>query len=197
MTAEHTPAGEAPPAPDDSEAMPTHAAAISQLFRDHNRALVNFLLTKIPDEQEAREVAQEAYVKLLQLDQPVAASILRWYLFKIARRIAIDRQRQRVSRNRLDRLDIEDDLDLANPTENHVIAADELARLLEALRELPAKCQHAFLLQRFHGLTPPQVATRLGITDRMVRHHVSRALIYCRYRLEGLSREEAQQRTKE
>jgi RNA polymerase sigma factor (sigma-70 family) len=174
--------------------VPTRAAAISQLFRDHNRALVNFLLTKVPDEQEAREVAQEAYVKLLQLDQPVATGILRWYLFKIARRIAIDRQRQRVARHRIDRLDVDDGLDLGNPTEGRVIAADELARLLQALRELPEKCQHAFLLQRFRGLSPPEIAARLGITDRMVRHHVSRALIYCRHRLEGFSREETLRR---
>lgn len=160
MTAERTPEDELASVPESAEAAPARSAAISQLFRDHNRALVNFLLTKVPSEQEAREVAQEAYVKLLQLDQPVAASILRWYLFKIARRIAIDRHRQRASRARVHRLDLDEDLDLDNPTESRVIASEELARLLEALRELPQKCQHAFLLQRFQGLTPPQVAAR-------------------------------------
>jgi RNA polymerase sigma factor (sigma-70 family) len=197
MTAEPTPTGAPLTAPETPETAPARAAAISELFRDHNRALVNFLLTRLPDEQEAREVAQEAYVKLLQLDQPVATSILRWTLFKIARCIAIDRQRQRISRTRIDRLGMDDGLDLSDPTENRIIAAEELGRLLEALRELPEKTQHAFLLQRYRGLTPPQVAARLGITDRMVRHHVSRALSYCRYRLDGLSREEALQRTKE
>jgi DNA-directed RNA polymerase specialized sigma24 family protein len=44
------------------------AAEISQLFREHNRALVLFLASRLKDMQAAREVAQEAYVRLLQLE---------------------------------------------------------------------------------------------------------------------------------
>src|SRR5688572_15314657 len=128
MSAEHTPAD--PLAPTDTKSdggEGARAAAISTLFREHNRALVNFLQTCLPDEQEAKEVAQEAYVKLLQLDQPVAVSILRWYLFKIARCLAVDRRRQHTSRSRLDRLDVFDQLDLTSPLENQAVANDQLA----------------------------------------------------------------------
>jgi hypothetical protein len=30
------------------------------------------------------------------------------------------------------------------------------------------------------------------LTDRMVRKHVKRALMYCRFRIEGLTKEDAQ-----
>jgi RNA polymerase sigma-70 factor (ECF subfamily) len=172
----------------DAEA---RSAAISALFREHNRALVNFLLTRLRDEQEAKEAAQEAYVKLLQLDQPVASGILRWYLFKIARRIAIDRQRQRFTRSRLDRLEVFDELDTTNSIEGQVMASDELARLRSALAELPQKCRRAFELQRFQGLSAVEVAQQMGLTDRMIRHYVRRALVYCRFRLEGATPEVA------
>jgi RNA polymerase sigma factor (sigma-70 family) len=184
------------PSPQDSAADPGpagRAEAISVLFREHNRALVSFLQTRLPNEQEAREVAQEAYVKLLQLDQPVAVSILRWYLFKIARCLAVDRQSQNSARGRLDRLDAFDDLDLSSPTENKVVASDELARLQSALRELPPKYQQALLLHRFKGLSTTEIAARMGLTDRMIRIYIRKALIYCRYRIEGASIEEARQ----
>lgn len=167
------------------------AAAISALFREHNRALVNFLLTRLPNEAEAREVAQEAYVRLLQLDRPMAVSFLRWNLFKIAKGIAVDRYRQRVTRVRLDRLDVFDDLDLSSPTENSVMASDELALMLATLRELPRNCQQAFLLHRFRDLSTVEVAKVMGLTDRMVRKYVQRALVYCRLRIDGVSKEEA------
>ncbi len=185
-----SPASENPPV---HVASPTAARAevISQLFREHNRALVNFLSTRLRDEQEAKEAAQEAYVKLLQLDQPVASSILRWTLFKIARCIAIDRQRQHVSRGRVDRLEVFDELDAANPTEGQAMASDELARLQSALDELPRKCRRAFELQRFHGLSTAQIAAEMGLTDRMIRHYVRRGLVYCRFRLDGASRADA------
>ncbi|MGQ0835682.1 MAG: RNA polymerase sigma factor [Gammaproteobacteria bacterium] len=193
MSAERTETTLAPAAPDTPgpARASDRAEAISALFREHNRALVQFLLTRLPNEAEAKEVAQEAYVRLLQLDQPVAASFLRWYLFKIAKGIAIDHYRQRVVRERLDRLDLFDDLDVSSPTESSVMASDELALLLSALRELPRKCQQAFLLQRFRDLSTLEVAAIMGLTDRMVRRYVKRALIYCRLRIEGLSREEA------
>jgi DNA-binding CsgD family transcriptional regulator len=31
------------------------------------------------------------------------------------------------------------------------------------------------------------IARRLGVSDRMVRNHITRALIYCRLRLDGLA----------
>jgi len=181
--------GERPGA--DSSLDDWRSEAISTLFREHNRALVNFLLTRLPSEAEAREVAQEAYVRLLQLDKPMALSFLRWNLFKIAKGIAIDRYRQRVARVRLDQLDAFDDLDLSSPTENSVMASDELALMLATLRELPRNCRQAFLLHRFRDMSTVEVAQAMGVTDRMVRKYVQRALVYCRLRLDGMSKEQA------
>ena len=53
------------------------AALIEQLFRQHNQSLVRFLAAKLHSEQEARDVAQEAYVRVLRLDAPEAVSYLR------------------------------------------------------------------------------------------------------------------------
>src|SRR5581483_12225459 len=68
---------------------------IEKLFREHNQSLVRFLITRLNSEQEAREVAQEAYVRLLQLDRPEAVGFLRQFLFKTALNIATDRIRHR------------------------------------------------------------------------------------------------------
>jgi RNA polymerase sigma factor (sigma-70 family) len=178
----------------DGSGSRARAEELSKLFREHNRALINFVMTRVGDEQEAREVAQEAYVRLLQLDQPVAIGYLRWYLFKIAKHIATDKYRQQTTRTRLDRLDALDDISLASPTEDSVIAEDELAKLMSALKELPAKCQRAFLLHKLRGLSTTQVAKEMEITDRMVRYHLRAALVYCRLRIEGVTQSEARAR---
>lgn len=172
----------------------TRGEEVSRLFREHNRALINFVLTRVANEQEAKEVAQEAYVRLLQLDQAVAVSYLRWYLFKIAKHIATDRYRQQAIRARLDQQDPLTDLDLVSPTENSVLAADELTRLMSALNELPSMCRHAFLLHKLRGFSTTEVAAQLGISDRMVRYHLRKALAYCRFRAEGMPMHEAQRK---
>ena len=81
---------------------PPHSETLSRLFEDHNRALHSFLMIRVGNEVEAREVAQEAYVRMLQLDEPGAVSYLRAYLFKTAANIAVDRARQRSTRARLE-----------------------------------------------------------------------------------------------
>src|SRR5258708_2211684 len=70
-------------------------AVVERVFREHNEILIRFLQTRLPSAQDAREVAQEAYVRLLQLEQPEAIGFLRAYLFKIASHIATDRLRHR------------------------------------------------------------------------------------------------------
>jgi RNA polymerase sigma factor (sigma-70 family) len=86
-------------------------SALSSLFREHNRTLVRFINARLRNEQEANEIAQEAYVKMLQLDRcPGTASFLRHYLFRVAENLAVDRIRQRYSRSRLDQLTSIDDL---------------------------------------------------------------------------------------
>lgn len=182
-----------------SDASPAgdRAAAVSTLFREHNRALVKFLLARLANEQEAKEVAQEAYVRLLQLDQTVAVSFLRWHLFKIAKNIAVDRYRQRLTRSKLDQLDVFDDMEFSSPTENSVMASDELEATLSILRELPGRCQQAFLLQRFRDYSTGEVAAVMGITDRMVRKYVQRALVYCRLRIAGVPKDEATRQVEE
>src|SRR5882757_9445429 len=69
------------------------SALIERLFREHNEALVRFLALRLRSQQEAKEVAQGAYVRLLKLDQPGAVSFLRAFLFKTAANLAVDRIR--------------------------------------------------------------------------------------------------------
>src|SRR5690348_5364543 len=85
---------DAPP-PEDELASPSRADTVEALFRVHNKSLVRFLAARLSSDAEAREVAQEAYVRLLQLDQPQAVGFLRAFLFKTASNIAIDRLRRR------------------------------------------------------------------------------------------------------
>ena len=71
-----------------------HAQRISRLFSEHNESLIQFLATRLRSVQEAKEVAQEAYVRLLSLEDSGAVSFLRAFLFKTAANLAVDRHPQ-------------------------------------------------------------------------------------------------------
>jgi RNA polymerase sigma factor (sigma-70 family) len=167
-------------------------AEIGRLFREHNRKLVGLLVARLRNEQEAREVAQEAYVKLLQLEsRGGAVSYLRSYLFRIAENLATDRIRQRQIRSDLDRLESMDDLFADAQAERAAIATQELANLQRAVAELPQTCRDVFILHKLADRPIEEVAALTGLKDRMVRRYVRRALVYLCLRSEGHSAEES------
>ena len=166
-----------------TESQPDAGSGVERLFREHNRALVGFLAARLGSEQEAREVAQEAYVRLLRLDQPTASSFLRAHLFHIAANLAIDRLRQRALHARTPLNDLFHDL-LFTPTPEHqALAAEEIDVMRRALRELPAKSARIFTLYMLVGRDVHSIAREMHMPERSVRWHVQQAFEYCRAKL--------------
>ena len=167
---------------------------LSQLFLEHNRMLVAYLAARLHSVHEAREVAQEAYVRLLKLGQASAPRTLRALLFKTATNLAIDRLRHRAVRHSYQREQQLRGLGANGTGEDPAVlleAREQSLQLLGFLQELPAKCREAFDLHRLQGLTQPEVAARLGLSDRMVRRYVTYAMVYCRLRMDGWNADRA------
>jgi len=182
------------PHPSQVEAPPEdRTALVARLYREHNQALVRFLLTRVDSEQEARDVAQEAYVRMLQLDSHGAVSFLSAYLFKTASNIAIDRMRERAVRRRLD--DAASRELPMDPAPEAILQAREQLELIDRhVQELPPKCRKAFYLHRLQGMSPPKIAAKLGVSERMVHLYLVRALVHVRARLDAAEPKEGTHR---
>lgn len=167
----------ADPTPDSEE---SRASVVERLFREHNEALIRFVRGRVGSHNEALEVAQEAYVRLLSLDQPGAVSYLRAFLFKTAANIAIDRRRRHQTFDKVtgDQLFVE--LAETRTPERHLSGEQTVRHLGALIDAMPPKCRQAFVLNQIQGLDAATIATQLGITDSMVRKYVVRALLHCR-----------------
>jgi len=158
-----------------------------ELMKDFNQALVRMLKLRLGSYEDAREIAQEAYAKLLVVGNDKVVSYHRAYLFRIAQNLATDLLRKRAYME----LPEPDDLGLwrdpaANP-ERSARVAQIVDRLPAILAELPHNCTEAFRLVRIKQLSFAEAATRMGLTERMVRIHVARALAYCQQHLDGIT----------
>lgn len=163
----------------------SRAALVEHLFKDNNRALLSFLMTRLSNVNEAREVAQEAYVKLLQLDQPGAVSFLKAYLFRTAANLAVDRLRRQTRADKVHRLDLFEEWSADAAVERAVMAKQEIDLVRRALLELKPKYQRAFLLHKFKEWTIDEIAADMDLTPRRVRAYIARTVLYCRLRLDG------------
>jgi len=189
------PGGPETAASDGSDA---RAVEVERLFRDHNESLLRFLTLRLHSRQEAREVAQEAYVRLLQLERTDVSGFLRAYLFRIAGNLAIDRLRRRATELRAHEAELFPGLS-EGPPEPEALAmeSERVEKIRGFLHELPDPVRDAFLMFRTEEMDQVSIARHLGVTDRMVRNHITRALMYCRLRFDGLAPAEAASRLKE
>lgn len=181
------PAGPAGPADDPGPPAPGMGGAqAAELVRNLNTTLIRSLQLRLGSYEDAREVAQEAYARLLNLGNDQVVSFQRALLFKIAQNLATDLLRRRAYTE----LPEPDGLDLwpdpgADP-ERSARARWVVERLPAVLAELPPKCAEAFRLVRMEQCSFKEAGERLDLTDRMVRIHVARALALCQIRFDEL-----------
>ena len=177
----------------------SNAVAVSELFREHNRVLLGYLRSRLGSLQEAQEVAQEAYVRVLQLHEPGPPGLLRAYLFKTATNLAIDRLRHRRVRQRSEEQpqlfeELNNTRGESDDPAEQLLAREQADQLLGYLQELPIKCRQVMNLHRFEGISQRDVSTRLGMSERMVRRYVTYAMVYCHLRLDGMAVDQVRQR---
>jgi RNA polymerase sigma-70 factor (ECF subfamily) len=162
-----------PPEPTEGE---NFSARCERLFREHNEALVGLLNAKLHSRVDARDVAQEAYVRLFQLDKAGAISHLRGWLFKTALNIATDRLRERARRARDEHLVFFHSKPVDAPSAEHLcIERQDWERVQQEIDRLPPKCRQAFTLVEFDCRTIPDVASHMGVKPNTVYQLVKRA----------------------
>ena len=157
-------------------------AEIIRLYDDASPELQRLLRRKLGNRQEAEEIAQDAFAKLCELVEREDIKDLRKYFFTMANRLAINVLRRRgLQQQHLIRAQAGHSIEPAqadgggNP-ELAAIHAQKLALAKRALRGLPAKTRHVFLLHRFQGYTYREIAHALGLSRKAVEYHMGRAL---------------------
>jgi RNA polymerase sigma-70 factor (ECF subfamily) len=161
-----------------SVAAQERSAALAEIARNHHSALVRFLALRTGSAEDAKEIVQEAYAKVLALDRPDTVSFQVGYLWRIAANLAIDRKRQRLARARLASVALQSTDRCSPSTESVVESRERLAIVQKAIAQLPPRCRQAFLLRIVEGQRFAKVGREMGISERMAKVHVARAMEY-------------------
>lgn len=177
MTPTHTdPERDDPPADGEHASGAGAREDFEQLFRKHNDSLLRYVNARLNSWTESRDVVQQAYVRLLGLDQSKEVNDLCAYLYRTAVNIANDRLRERGVRQRAQHLVLFEQTARENPTpERWWIAAQERESMERAVTQLPPKCRMAFTLVELEDRPLEVVAEHMGIKVASVREFVRRA----------------------
>ena len=150
---------------------PSRKPTVEAWFDRYHHRLLGFLTHELNVEAEADDLAQEVFLRLLRLDDPDAVNHPRAFLFRIASNVVSD-WRDRHRRVKLESPETFEQMpSTANPI-NTLVAGARAEALDEALKRLPSSQSSALVLHVKHGLTYREVASHLGVSERMVKRYV-------------------------
>ena len=162
-----------------------HEAALNDLMERHGPKLFNYLIRCLQNEEDAADVAQEAFVRVYQnrakFDTRQRFST---WLYAIATNLVKDRYRYRTrhpqvsldAENESTGNDFRESLPERGPTPSDTLAAEERAQMVRrAVAALPEELLVPLLLSEYEELSHAEIGVVLGCSPKAVETRIYRA----------------------
>jgi RNA polymerase sigma-70 factor, ECF subfamily len=165
--------------PDDQECH-------EKLYREQHTRILRLCRLLLRNQQEAEEVAQEVFLKLVQAHAVQQRDSWDAWLTQVALNACRDRRRSWWWRWRSDTpMDIVDmQLPSSHETPEEATTNREQREMIwQFFRKLSTRQQEVFVLRYVEGWSDHQVADMLGVTPGSVKQHLFRAVRYLRQAL--------------
>ncbi|MGB0910812.1 MAG: RNA polymerase sigma factor [Nitrospirales bacterium] len=168
---------------DQAELEQQSLARLHEVYWDE---LVYFVNRQVHSPHIARDIAQEAFLRIIRNNNFHQIEHLKTYLFQVALNLTKDHYRTHTCHtNALQEIHAQQIHRVETRTgESILLAKEQLQLVCHALEELSPLCQRIFYLNRFEGLKHREIAERLHISKRTVEDNLKRALTHCLARLD-------------
>jgi RNA polymerase sigma factor (sigma-70 family) len=144
--------------------------------------LIRYLARKVPNNEDANDLAQEAFLRMHKFQQSKDLENARAFLYRTANNLVIDQQRRArvhdryMSAEMLPEHSDEDEDKFAPSAERTVSAKEELDRIYEIVDHMPVKVRRAFLLHRGKDMSYAEIASEMNVSTSMVEKYIIQAL---------------------
>jgi RNA polymerase sigma factor (sigma-70 family) len=161
---------------------------VEELAQGGGNDLVRFIARRLGSVSDSRDVAHEAFVRLLRVKCKDLIRDPQAYLYRVAVNIMREFELKRKA----------DTLGLARcakyqivgssygPPEDDVEALQTRKRIETVLAGLTPKCRSVLILCRRDGLSYKEISARTGISTNMVKKYLAQGLRHCREHLAEL-----------
>lgn len=151
--------------------------AFAQLFENLWKPLYVRAYTIVRDTQLAEDIVQEVWSDFWNRRKAIENDCIESFLFQAVRFKAYNEYRNGSNRKRiLEGLWSTYQKNSSDNVTETIHLSDTQELLDDAISELPEKCRNVFVLSRYEGLSHLEIAQRLGISNKTVENHISKAL---------------------
>lgn len=158
---------------------PVETLTVQQIYRENHSWLQAWLRRRLGCSQQAADLAQDAFVRLITTQQATQIREPRAWLTTVAHGLVVNLWRRRDIEQAYLQAVANQSLEFAPSLEQQAIIIDTLLEIDAMLATMPAKVRQAFLWVHIDGLTYQQVADRLQVSERMVKKYMAQAMLSC------------------
>ena len=152
---------------------------VATLYGEHHSWLLQMLRRKLGNLENAADLAQDTFARILSADETGPLREPRAYLTTVAGRIAA----QYFRRLALERAYLEAIAHLPEATspspEARLLVLEALAAVSRVLDGLKPRTREVFLLSQLDGLPYAEIAQRLGLSIHVVQKDMVKAYAHC------------------
>jgi len=162
------------------------SVAFKEIYDRYWDKLYNAAYKRIKNAEQCEEIIQDIFTKLWQKREGLVINTgLPNYLFVAVRYLVIDYYRKiTVRESFITSGQLNDDID--NSTEEFVHLNDLKKQIDLLIDELPEKCKVVYRLSRIDFKTNKEIAEMLGISEKTVEGHLTKALQHLRSHISDL-----------
>ncbi|MCZ4495071.1 MAG: sigma-70 family polymerase sigma factor [Conexibacter sp.] len=154
-------------------------AEFSELYRAHLRDVYSYAYYRVGNHHDAEDLTEQTFLQAYRhFERAVNESDgrpLRPWLIRIAHNLAANLYRDR-SRKPQSPIEDSETLRTTHTTEDLVEGRDELARILEGVKDLPDDRREALIMRFALGMDNREIARAMGRTDGATKVLLHRAI---------------------
>jgi RNA polymerase sigma-70 factor (ECF subfamily) len=152
----------------------------SELYRAHLKDVYSYSFYRVGNHHDAEDLTEQTFLQAYRhLERALAESDgrpLRPWLIRIAHNLAANLYRDRSRRPQTSIEETTTPLSAMHTTEDLVEGRDELARILEGVKELPDDRREALIMRFALGMDNREIARAMGRSDGATKVLLHRAI---------------------
>lgn len=151
---------------------------LNSLARRYYLPLLSFFRKRTHNSSDTHDLVQQVFLRLAQSRQQGEIHNPDAYIFQTAANALRDHYRHLAVHNRYlnETITASDGNDTDLSTERIVVAQEDLARLVNGMRDLPERTRDILILRCFEGLKNAEIAKLQHISTRAVEKHLAKGL---------------------
>jgi len=155
------------------------------LFQYYYSGLVVFSYRMVEDMDSAEDIVQDFFFRLwLNRNELVINQSIKSYFFSAVKNRSLDfLKRKKIGTKVVE--EVAGQTETRNEGQSYIVQYELEEQIKEAIDKLPEKCRKVFLMNRFEGVKPSEIARIENISVRTVEGHIGKAIRILKKELEN------------